>query len=186
MELFIYFFIFAASIVNLKTMMKRIFFSLFVFFMSTALWSQNVLTVCYATSDDGFLNVRALPSSKGMVLTTLPLAFHGLGRGILLEYGKQWSKIRVENTVGWVYTKYMGTQNWYSQNGQPKLVAKKEITSLYTDNYSDEGPKYVPYGFVEKGTIIADEYELLQDGYYVLKTGHDYIFINHDDVDVIP
>ena len=162
--------------------MRRILFSFCLLLMSSVLWAQNELIVCYATSDDGFLNVRSAPSSKADVLTTLPLQFHGLGRGILLEYGKRWSKVRVENIVGWVYTKYMGTQGWYTHNGHPKLVAKKEITSLYTDNYADDGPKYVPYGFVEKGTIIADEYELLKDGYYVLKTGHDYLFINKDDV----
>lgn len=166
-------------------MMKRYFFSFCMVFVCCALWSQNELIVCYATSDDGFLNVRSLPSSKADVLTTLPMAFHGLGRGILLEYGKNWSKVRVENSVGWVYTKYMGTMGWYTRNGGPKLVAKKEITSLFTDNYADDGPKYVPYGYVEKGTIIADEYELLADGYYVLKTGHDYLFINQDDVEVV-
>ena len=103
----------------------------------------------------------------------------------LLEYGHRWSKVRVDNRTGWVYTKYMGTQSWFTHNGQPRLVAKKEITPLFTDNYSDEGPKYLPYGFVAKGTILADEYELLDDGYYVLKTGHDYIFINEDDVELL-
>lgn len=163
-------------------MMKRIFLSLCMFLMSSALWSQGTLIVCYATSDDGFLNVRAEPSSKADIVTTLPMAFHGLGRGILLEYGDVWSKVRVENKTGWVYTKLMGLQRWYTRNGNPPLVAKKEIVSLYTDNYSDEGPKYLPYGYVGKGTVLADDYELLENGYYVLKTGHDYIFIDKDDV----
>ena len=171
--------------------MKRIMFLFATLFVCGALWSQKtvtpqVLTVVYATSDDGFLNVRERPSSKAKVLTTLPLCFHGLGRGILLERGEKWSKVRVENSIeGWVYNKYMGEQNWYTGNGKPKLVAKQYYTPLYTDNYVDEGPKFLPYGTVKQGTIIADEYDADEvEGYYVLKTGHDYLFIKKEDVTV--
>ena len=162
--------------------MKRFLLSLSLFLTCGALWSQDVLVVVFATSDDGFLNVRAQPSSKAQILTTLPMAFHGLGRGILLEQGDRWSKVKDDGIVGWVYTKYMGGQSWYFANGKPKLIAKYKYTPLYTDNYADDGPKYVPFGTVEEGTILADDYELLDDGYYVLKTGHDYLFINKDDV----
>ena len=168
--------------------MKRLFLSFGMLLMCSVLWSQrvltpDVLTVVYATSDDGFLNVRERPSSKAKILTTLPLCFHGLGRGILLESGERWSKVRVNNDIeGWVYNKYLGYQTWYTGNGKPKLIANKYYTPLYTDNYADDGPKYIPYGTVRQGMILADEYELLDDGYYVLKTGHDYLFINKDDV----
>ena len=164
--------------------MKRFFLSLSLMLTCCVLWSQSVLKVCYATSDDGFLNVRVEPSSKAEILTTLPMAFHGLGRGILIEEGQQWSEVRILNQTGWVYTKYMGTMGWYTQNGQPKLVAKKIVTPLWTYNYADDGPQYLYFGSVREGCIIADEYELLPNGYYVLKTGHDYIFVNKDDVTV--
>lgn len=171
--------------------MKRIMFLFATLFVCGALWSQtkmktvspSELTVVFATSDDGFLNVRERPSGKAKILGTLPLCFHGLGRGILLESGERWSKVRVDNSIeGWVYNKYLGYQSWYEGNGKPKLIAKLAYTPLYTDNYADDGPKYLPFGTVPKGTIIADEYELLDDGYYVLKTGHDYIFIKKEDV----
>lgn len=131
--------------------MKRFLFSLGLFLMCNSLWSQIVLVVVYAISDDGILNVRAQPSSKAQILTTLPMAFHGLGRGILLEQGDRWSKVKVGDIVGWVYTRYMGGQSWYSDSGKPTLVAAKRETPLYTGNY-------------------------------VLKTGHDYLFINKNDV----
>ena len=84
--------------------MKRIMFLFATLFICGALWSQKtvtpqVLTVVFATSDDGFLNVREHPSSKAKILTTLPMCFHGLGRGILLERGEKWSKVRVENKI---------------------------------------------------------------------------------------
>lgn len=103
-------------------------------------------------------------------------AWHPLG------VGERWSKIVVDNIVGWVYNKYLGYQSWYTGEGKTRLVAKKQPTPLYTDNYADDGPKYLPYGTIRKGTVLADDYELLKDGYYVLKTGHDYLFINKDDV----
>lgn len=172
--------------------MKRIMFLFATLFVCGALWSQNtqktltpsVLTVVYATSDDGFLNVRERPSSKAKILDQLPLQFHGLGRGILLESGERWSKVRSNNNVdGWVYNKYLGYQTWYSDNGKPKLIAKWAYTPLYTDNYADEGPKFIPFGTVKAGTIIADEYDADEvEGYYVLKTGHDYLFIKKEDV----
>ena len=168
--------------------MKRVFLFLSFFLMCGAVWSQkvitpSVLTVVFATSDDGFLNVRERPSSKAKILTTLPMCFHGLGRGILLESGERWSKVKVNTDIeGWVYNKYLGYQTWYEENGKPKLIAKYAYTPLYTDNYADDGPKYIPFGTVREGTIIADEYELLEDGYYVLKTGHDYLSIKKDDV----
>lgn len=169
--------------------MKRIMFLFATLFVCGTLWSQKtvtpqVLTVVYATSDDGFLNVRESPSSKAKILTTLPMCFHGLGRGILLERGERWSKVRVENSIeGWVYNKYLGYQTWYEDNGKPKLVAKFHNTPLYTDNYADEGPKFIPYGTVREGTIIADVYDADEvEDYYVLKTGHDYLFIKKEDV----
>jgi hypothetical protein len=36
---------------------------------------------------------------------------------------------------------------------------------------------------VREGTIIADEYDADEvEGYYVLKTGHDYLFVKKEDV----
>ena len=91
--------------------MKRIILFFSFFLMCCVCWSQKLITpseliVVYATSDDGFLNVREAPSSKARILGTLPLCFHGLGRGILLESGERWSKVKIENDiVGWVYNK---------------------------------------------------------------------------------
>ncbi len=39
---------------------------------------------------------------------------------------------------------------------KPTLVAVKR-DPLYTDNYADDGPKYLPYGTVEEGTILGSK-----------------------------
>jgi hypothetical protein len=141
----------------------------------------KVFTVVYAESDDGFLNVRSEPSMNGKVLTKLWMQDHGLGRGVLLEKGKQWSKVSVDGIVGYVYTKYLGQMTWMAGSG-PKIVANKNAVIYCEDNA--EGT-LKPFYTIPKGTIIADTFfEHSFDGveYYELRTGHDYLFVKKTDV----
>ena len=137
----------------------------------------KVFTVVFAVSDDGYLNVRSLPNMSGAVLTKLWMQDHGLGRGVLLEKGKQWSKVSVDGIEGWVYTKYLGQMTWVCGNG-PKIVANKDAVIYCEDNY--EG-RLKPFYTVSRGTVIADSFSE-HDDYYELQTGHDYLFIKKTDV----
>jgi hypothetical protein len=148
--------------------------------LNTATAQSQVFTVVYATSEDGFLNVREGASMKNRVLTQLYGPMHGMGSGVLLEHGNKWSKISVGNIVGWVYNKYLGYQTWYDGTGDTILVANRENMPIYGENYADEGD-YPIFTRVKKGTILADGfYE--HNGYYELRTGHDYLFIKKEDV----
>lgn len=141
----------------------------------------KVFTVVFAVSDDGYLNVRSEPSMNGKVLTKLWMEDHGLGRGVLLEKGKQWSKVSVDGIVGWVYTKYLGQSTWMFGTG-PKIVANKAAV-IYCEDNAEGGLK--PFYTVPKGTIIADTYFEHTFGdvqYYELRTGHDYLFVRKSDV----
>lgn len=137
----------------------------------------KVFTVVYAVSDDGYLNVRSEPSMKGNVLTKLWMQDHGLGRGVLLEKGKQWSQVSVNGIVGWVYTKYLGQMTWMAGAG-PKIVANKAAV-IYCEDNAEGNLK--PFYTVTKGTVIADTFFEHGD-YYELRTGHDYLFIRKADV----
>ena len=141
----------------------------------------KVFTVVFAVSDDGYLNVRSEPSMKGKVLTKLWMEDHGLGRGVLLEKGKQWSKVSVDGIVGYVYTKYLGQMSWMGGIG-PKIVANKDAV-IYCEDNAEGGLK--PFYTVSKGTIIADtffEHSFNGVEYYELRTGHDYLFVKKSDV----
>jgi hypothetical protein len=105
---------------------------------------------------------------------------HGLGSGVLLEKGNTWSKISVERVTGWVYNKYLGSQNWYDGSGKTVLIANRENMPIYGENYVGEGD-YPVFTTVPKGTVIADQYDEHGD-YYELRTGHDYLFIKKNDV----
>ena len=63
------------------------------------------------------------------------------------------------------------------------LVAAKDPTPLYGENYADEGD-YPLFSTVKKGTILADHF-IIHDGYYNLLTGHDYIFIKLEDAEIV-
>ena len=141
----------------------------------------KVFTVVFAVSDDGYLNVRSEPSMTGKVLTKLWMEDHGLGRGVLLEKGKQWSKVSVDGIVGYVYTKYLGQTKWMLGVG-PKIIANKDAV-IYCEDNAEGGFK--PFYTVSKGTIIADTFfEYSQNGveYYELRTGHDNLFVKKSDV----
>lgn len=141
----------------------------------------EVFTVVFATSEDGFLNVRQSGSTKAKILTQLYGPMHGLGSGVLREKGETWSKISVYNVTGWVYNKYLGYQTWYDGLGDTILIADRDNTPIYGENYVDEDEGYPLFTTVKKGTVIADQFDEHQD-YYILKTGHDYLFIKKEDV----
>ena len=163
--------LFTFSIVNGKTVAKN---------TASNPKEPKVFTVVYATSSDGFMNVRENPSMKGKILTELYGKMHDLGPGVLRENGDKWSKVSVGEITGWVYNSTIGYQTWYDGTGDTILVANRENMPIYGENYADEGD-YPIFTRVKKGTILADGfYE--HNGYYELRTGHDYLFIKKEDV----
>ncbi len=151
--------------------------------IGATMWSQEVFTVVYAVSDDGFVNVRERPSSKARVLKKLYMFSHGLGQGVLRGKSGNWTKVSVGKTTGWAYSKYVGSQNWYKGDGSPRLVAASTTTPIYTESYEDAA-KHPLFTTVKKGTIIADTFEEDAD-YYILTTAHDNLFIKKKDAIVV-
>lgn len=163
--------------------MKRILMIIATLAISASMWSQEVFTVAFAVSDDGFVNVRERPSSKARVLTKLYMFSHGLGEGVLRGKSGNWTKVSVGKTTGWAYTKYVGTMNWYKGTGSPRLVAALPNTPIYRESMEDAA-KHPLFTTVKKGTVIADKFE--EDGeYYVLITAHDNLFIKKTDAKIV-
>ncbi len=163
--------------------MKRILSFLAAVTICGIMQAQEVFTVVYATSDDGFVNVRATPSSKARILDKLWMFNHGLGDGVKRGTRGNWTKVSVGKVTGWCYSKYVGTQTWYKGDGSPRLVAVRENTPIYRENYEDGVPN-VYFTTVNKGTIIADEFTE-DEKYYILKTAHDNLFIRKSDAKVV-
>lgn len=164
--------------------MKRLSVLFAALAVCSVMWAQDVFTVVYATSDDGFVNVREQPSTKARKLGELWMQFHGLGGGVLLEEQGKWTKVclRGGEVTGWCYSEYVGKQTWYSGEGDSILIAAKNPTELFTDNYADDGDMPV-FATVKRGTILGDEFHEF-NGYYELRTGHDYVFIRKEDAEI--
>ena len=118
--------------------MKRFFILFAAMMIGAAVWSQNVFTVVYATSDDGFVNIRQTPSNKGKILGKLWMFSHGLGNGVYRGEKGNWTKVSVGKVTGWCYSKYVGSQNWYDGTGATMLVANSPRTVIYGENFADE------------------------------------------------
>lgn len=162
---------------------KRIAFLLFAFMLCTSIWSQKVFTVVYATSDDGFVNVRERPTTKAREIGKLWMLNHGLGDGVLRDRNSKWWKVSVGKVTGWANSKYLGTLNWYDGTGDAKLIAAHDKTPIYRENYEDNSkPQW--FTTVEKGTIIADRFKE-EGAYYLLSTAHDNLYIKKTDVKVV-
>ena len=165
--------------------MKR-FFTLFILALLTGtatLRAQNIFTVVYADSYDGFVNVRSQPSNQGRILTQLYEPDHGLGGGVLLGQQGGWLKVRVGTVTGWAYGKYVGRMTWYTGQGKKRLVASKPNTPLFLDDFSGEKPVGPVFTTVDSGTILADEFDSFGN-YYVLMTAHDNLYVRMTDVRV--
>ena len=141
--------------------------------------APKLFVVVYATSSDGFLNLREKPSTSSGILGRLNSKSHDLGNGVLLDYGNQWSKVSINGTEGYVFTKYMGRQTWFDGKGATVLVARDNI-NIYGEDFSDSGSRPV-FATVKAGTVIADQYKEYGE-YYVLETGHDNLFVKKTDV----
>jgi len=163
--------------------MKRIIITLSLLFACFALHGQQVFTVLYAASDDGFVNVRKEANPNAKILAKIYEPAYGLGNGILLRDGNPWVKVKVGNVVGYANKKYLGMITWFNNTGGPRIVSYQDTTDILGEDYSGEGNMPV-FTTIGKGIIIADTYVDAGD-YYMLETAHDNLYIAKSDVIVV-
>ena len=136
---------------------------------------ERILKIPYATSNDGFVNLRSLPSNDGEILGKIT----SFGGGVILGTEIDYYKINSNGKTGYCYNKYINFYSWYSGYGKKRLVATKDCP-LYS-GYS-EG-KAVPLATIPAGTIIGDKFykdhpddyqSIIEEGdYYILNTAFD-------------
>jgi hypothetical protein len=164
--------------------MKRLMLFFAALVMCGAMYAQGVFTVVGGDAYDGFVSIRQSPSSKARVLGKLYNTTHGLGSGIKLGQQGNWTKVKYGNVVGWCYSKYVMEQTWWD-NHRYMIVAAKPNTPIYGEDYVGEGDHPL-FARVAKGTIIAGidnpNDNLTDDGYYMLRTAHDNLFVRKSDV----
>lgn len=164
------------------SVMKKIILSILCLAVSlTAVAQSNVFTLVYATSDDGFVNVRASASTRARVVDKVYQMMHGVSTSMLISDGDTWAKVQGEKgKVGYSVKRYLGYITWYTGEGKARLVANKAKTTIYRESNKDGS--YEPFLKVNAGTIIADDFTGPDNGYYCLHTAHDNLFIKASDL----
>lgn len=138
-------------------------------------------TLVYATSSDGYLNVREEPSMKAKVIDRLNAKQGGLGEAELLKTMGEWSRIFIHGKVGYVYTKYMGKQTWYNGKGDDLMIAHSMQTPIYADEFDENGNRPIRF-ILNGGVVIGDKFSYPGGDYFVLTTPENYLFVKRDDV----
>ncbi len=144
---------------------------------------NNIFTVLYAISDDGYVVLRSDRSAKSDSLETIYQMFGGLGNGVLLGQEGNWLGVRVLNTEGWAYADYLNAQTWYDGSETSVLVAKSSCTMIYRENYEDDS-EMTEFSWVKAGTVIADVFDE-DDELYILSSAHDDLYIKKEDCVVV-
>ena len=170
--------------------MKKLLFTL----LCLGLWVPSMYaelptyTRVYAVynGEDAFdysINVYQEPDTTSAVVQQLGAAFSGLAPAILLERAYTWSKIQMGDVVGYVECNKIDFQTWYYAEGIRVVLTAKDQTPIYADDPSGESEMIV-VDYVAKNTIMTDDL-ILRDGYYVLETAHDNLYLKKSDVQVV-
>ena len=139
---------------------------------------QEIFTLVYAESDDGFVNIRQSPSAKANIVGQVLQFYHGLGNAVKIGQQGKWVKVRNGSVEGWCNGNYLGYQNWYSGHGSKVLIANKQNTPIYVESYEDGVPAL--FATVKQGTIIADDFTEYSS-HYILSSAHDALYISKSD-----
>ena len=140
---------------------------------------QEIFTLVYAESDDGFVNIRQSPSAKANIVGQVLQFYHGLGNAVKIGQQGKWVKVRKGNVEGWCNGNYLGSQNWYTGYGKKVLIANKQHTPIYVECYEGDIP-YTLFEIVKQGTIIADDFTEYSS-HYILSSAHDALYISKSD-----
>jgi hypothetical protein len=114
--------------------------------------------------------------------------YHGLCPATLIKNLGDWYLIEDGGTIGYVRASEAVLQSWYECDGEYILIAAKPKTYIYVDSYDpdeDESGIAISGEYVAMGTILTDMVEKWSEDYYVLITGHDYLYVHKNDVEII-
>ena len=127
------------------------------------------------------------PYPGATTIGRLYYCFHGLCPATMIENLGDWYLIDDGGVIGYVRASEAELQSWYSGNGKSILIAAKPKTYIYTDYYGEDDDDGVVISgeYVAMGTILTDQIEEFNQDFYVLMTGHDYLYVHKNDVEII-
>lgn len=117
-----------------------------------------VLPKVYSNCFDGYLNVRAEPSSKSKILGTLP---NGPEGAELLGVDGKWSKVRVNGVVGYVWS-----ADVQSTPTEPVFISASDVVGEWL--WADENAHMNSYTIESNGKFEAEGWCVSRSGTWYL------------------
>ena len=127
------------------------------------------------------VNVYESANPNSAVVGQLLESFHGYAPGVVLQRGYAWTKVKVDDVVGYVKSSEVELHYWFYGEGAKVIVTYSRIP-IYGEDYSGENGLPI-IGYIEKNTIITDEF-ISAGEYYVLPTAHDNYYVKKKDVKI--
>ena len=127
------------------------------------------------------------PYQGATKIGSLFYCYHGLCPATLIKNLGDWYLIDDGGTIGYVRASEAALQSWYEGDGDSIIIAAKPKTYIYTDYYGEDDDDGIVISgeYVAMGTIFTDQIEEAEEDYYVLITGHDYLYVHKNDVEII-
>ena len=124
------------------------------------------------------------PYQGATKIGSLFYCFYGLCPATLVKNLGDWYLIEGE---GYVRATEAVLQSWFDGDGDSIIIAAKPKTYIYLESYDEEDGYDIVNSeeYVAMGTIFTDQIEEAEEDYYVLITGHDYLYVHKDDVEII-
>lgn len=117
-----------------------------------------VLPKVYSNCFDGYLNVRAEPSSKSKILGTLP---NGPEGAELLGVDGKWSKVRVNGVVGYVWS-----ADVQSTPTEPVFISASDVVGEWL--WADENAHMNSYTIESNGKFESEGWGVSRSGTWYL------------------
>lgn len=131
--------------------------------------------------------IHEYPYQNAKTIGILSYCIYGLCGATLIKNLGDWYLVDDGGTIGYVRASEAVLQSWYRGDGDSIIIAAKPKTYIYTDYYGEDDDDGIVISgeYVAMGTIFTDQIEEAEEDYYVLITGHDYLYVHKDDVEII-
>ena len=135
---------------------------------------EDEVVMVYSNMYDGYLNVRAEPSTKSKILGKLP---NGPEGAVLLGVEGTWTKVRVNGVEGYVWSAYL-----QPEPSEPVYIRAEVVVGEWS--WADEYAHFDSYIIKNNGEFYCEGYQSMENnGTWYLS--YDKIVLKYSDGTII-
>jgi hypothetical protein len=135
---------------------------------------EDEVAMVYSNMYDGYLNVRAEPSTKSKILGKLP---NGPEGAVLLGVEGKWTKVRVNGVEGYVWSAYL-----QPEPSEPVYISASVVVGEWS--WADEYAHFDSYIIKNNGEFYCEGYQSMENnGTWYLS--YDKIVLKYSDGTIV-